>query len=299
MVTLTDADLPALHRDSDAASLAAQQQFLRATASTLLFSVGAAVFGAVEADWAGFCAAACFVGALAGSFVLLKSNPERVWYDGRAVAESTKTLAWQYAVGGGDFPRTAGSPGSDEERETDARFVAALGEVRRGLSDVAPVPQGPVEPLTPAMRQLRSNPLEDRRAAYLADRIGDQSAWYGRKSRDNDSQRRVWSWLSAVVQAVGFLGALAKGAGLVHFDMLGIAAAAAIAAAAWLRAKDYAELARAYAIAASELGDVRVTLDAARTESEWALAVRDAEIAISREHTRWAARRHLRRVASP
>lgn len=290
---LSDKTLPALHRDADAASLRAQREFFLATAATLCCSVLAAVFGSLDEDWAGYFAALAFIGALAGSYVLLKTNPERAWYDGRAVAESVKTLAWQYSVGGGDFPRTAAGPGASEERATDQRFIDALGAVRRGLRDVAPIPQGPVEQLTPAMRDLRAASLDERRAEYMSGRIQNQCRWYAEKARLNARRRVQWGGLSALLQTVGLLGALGKGAGLIEFDLLGIAAAAALAAAGWLRAKDHAELARAYAVAASELGDVRVSLEAATTELEWATAVRDAESAISREHTRWAARRHL------
>jgi SMODS and SLOG-associating 2TM effector domain 3/SMODS and SLOG-associating 2TM effector domain 1 len=291
---LNDASLPALYRDADAASLRAQRQFFAATAAILACSIVAAIFGAVDADWAGYISALAFVGALAGSYVVLKSNPERVWYDGRAVAESVKTLAWQYAVGGGDFPRSLASPESAEERATDRRFIAALVEVRRGLGDVTPVPQGPIQQLSTTMRNIRASNLESRRAEYLLGRIENQADWYADKSQMNAKQRVVWGVMSAALQTVGLLGAIGKAAGIIHFDLLGIAAAAALAAAGWLRAKDHAELARAYAIAASELGDARVELEAARSEQEWAIAVHDAESAISREHTRWAARRHLR-----
>jgi hypothetical protein len=50
-------------------------------------------------------------------------------------------------------------------------------------------------------------------------------------------------------------------------------------------------LARAYAVAAQDLGGATIDVDAAHTEEEWSKAVRDAETAISREHVRWAARR--------
>lgn len=291
---LSDESLPALHRDADAASIKAQHQFFAATAGTFSCLVAAAIFGGVDEPWAGYVSALAFVGALASSYVLLKANPERTWYDGRAVAESAKTLAWQYAVGGGDFQRTSAPPGSAEERATDQRFIDGLAAVRIGLGDVAPVPQGPVEQLTDGMRAVRAAGLDERRAEYMAARIDDQFRWYAEKSRLNARRRIQWGGASAGLQAVGLLGALGKAADVVRFDLLGVAAAGALAAAGWMRAKDHAELARAYAIAASELGDAHIPLEAAATEPEWATAVRDAESAISREHIRWAARRHLR-----
>jgi hypothetical protein len=291
---LSDGDLSALYRDADAASLKAQRLFFRATTAALALSVVAAAFGAVESSWAGYGAALAFVGALAATVLLLRNNPERAWYDGRAVAESAKTLAWQYAVGGGDFPRTEAELGSDAERAAQRRLVDALAHVRRGLGDVAPVPQGPIEHLTQSMQDLRASDLSVRCSVYLSDRIADQTDWYAQRSRTFDLRRVRWGVASASLQAAGVLAAFAKAADMVHLDLLGVAATAAVAAGGWLRAKDYSELSRAYAVAASELGDVRVSLIAARDEAEWAVAVRDAESAISREHTRWAARKHLR-----
>lgn len=293
-VSRLEESFPALYRDADVASLKAQRQFLIATAAALACSVVGAVAGALDPSWAGYVAAVAFVGALAASFALLRGNPEKLWYDGRAVAESVKTLAWQYAVGGGDFPRGSAVADPEDERVVDRRFVDALAAVRDGLGDVAPVPQGPVEQLTQPMRKLRASSLAARREAYVSGRIEDQADWYASKSRQNDRRRVQWSLASAVLQGIGLLGALGKAAELIDFDLLGIAAAGALAAGGWLRAKDHAELARAYAVAASELADVRVSLDAATTDPEWAVAVRDAESAISREHTTWAARRHLR-----
>jgi hypothetical protein len=49
-----------------------------------------AIVGAVA-----FAAIACL------ELYLLVRRPEAEWYDGRAVAESAKTPAWRYAIGGG------------------------------------------------------------------------------------------------------------------------------------------------------------------------------------------------------
>lgn len=290
---LSSDQLPALYRDADAASLTAQHQFLGATATILGCSVIAAVFGAVDDDWAGWISAIAFAGALAASFALLQLNPEKSWYDGRAVAESVKTLAWQYAVGGGDFALGPTADQLGSERDADFRFLNAIQEVRGGLGNAVPVPQGPMTQVSERMRALRRSSFEERRHAYLVYRIDDQANWYSTKSRQDVTLRLVWGGFGALFQALGLAGAVAKGTGAVHFDVLGIAAAAALAVAGWMRAKDYGELARAYAVAASELGDAKLVLEGAATEIAWSEAVHDAEAAISREHTRWAARRHL------
>ena len=50
-------------------------------------------------------------------------------------------------------------------------------------------------------------------------------------------------------------------------------------------------LAASYAVADQELGAIEVTGPTINIESEWEVFVRDAEDAISREHTLWLARR--------
>src|SRR3954454_25198562 len=156
-------------------------------AGILMATVLATVFGVVEHSWAGFVAAAAFVGSLAGTYGLLRFNPERTWYDGRAVAESAKTLAWQYAVGGGDFPRS-----DTDEDDVERRFVAALVDVARNMTDGDPVPVDPQGQVSDDMRRLRSASLPERRAAYLADRIDNERGWYARKSKLNARRRIEW-----------------------------------------------------------------------------------------------------------
>ena len=69
----------------------------------------AAVGGAVplpvgHVDVFGWLALASFLGALGAEMYILANQPLRLWYEGRAGAESVKTLTWRYAVGGNPFP---------------------------------------------------------------------------------------------------------------------------------------------------------------------------------------------------
>lgn len=54
--------------------------------------------GAVQ--WAAILSVLCFLSAAAAEVYLLDAHPDREWYDGRAVAESVKTLAWIRGRGG-------------------------------------------------------------------------------------------------------------------------------------------------------------------------------------------------------
>src|SRR5258708_7516405 len=107
---LADADLPPLFHAADRSSIEAQTKFLWATRIRLFGVVAAAFFGlftwkcgSSPVDWSGVLAALCFTLALAVEAFLYQTKPERTWYEGRAAAESVKTLSWRYAVGGEPF----------------------------------------------------------------------------------------------------------------------------------------------------------------------------------------------------
>src|SRR5688572_16797679 len=103
-------DMPLIHRAASENSQRAQRRYLQGTSLNLAMLVVAAAAGAVTwkvgggtTDWAGVIAAIAFVVALLTRLDLLTGRPERIWYEGRAAAESAKTLAWRYAVGGVPF----------------------------------------------------------------------------------------------------------------------------------------------------------------------------------------------------
>src|SRR5258708_38781574 len=105
-----DADLPTIFHAADRSSVTAQSQFLTAVAFRLSAIVAAGAVGLAKwrcgtapTDWAGVGAAICFFAALIVEVYLLKDRPERTWYEGRAAAESVKTLSWRYSVGGDPF----------------------------------------------------------------------------------------------------------------------------------------------------------------------------------------------------
>ena len=86
----------------------------------------------IEAPGAGWVAALAFafaaaivVGALAAT-----RNLERTWYDGRALGESARSLAWLYSVRGGELADENGDP----ETELKTRLRALRDELRDSSS---------------------------------------------------------------------------------------------------------------------------------------------------------------------
>lgn len=285
---MNDEDLPALFRAADTASKTQQARYFRATKTTLLAAVSAALLGAVDirfsgADWAAAVATIAFVlGLLVGIYILWE-RPERQWYDARAAAESIKTLAWRYAVGGSDFDIEL------PPKDADAELVARLTNLSHALDHVS-LALADGQQMSARMRALRAGDLETRRAAYRDRRIGDQRKWYTAAAKKNSTRALCWRLASLLAQLVGVIGGILRTTETIRFDLLGIAAAAAAAVLAWLQTREYATVAEAYAVTARELS---LADEQARTadEAEWPTVVDNTEAAISREHTLWRARR--------
>ncbi|MFF7755506.1 DUF4231 domain-containing protein [Streptomyces sp. NPDC007971] len=287
---LTDSELPELFRTADAVSIQGQRVYIRATKIRLTLAVAAAAFATIRIgigdrwDLAALVVASAFIATLMVEFWLLTRNPERDWYDGRALAESIKTLSWRYSVGAAPFIST--SP----DMETERRFIQ---EVQK-LIDEAPadsiVISDPVR-VTEHMRALRKKDLPLRKRVYLESRIQDQLKWYSSKAKFNSSRARGWRLALISIEGTGIIAALLKASGVINFDLPGVLAALLGAGSAWFAVRQYEALARAYKFAANDLSTVYARLQSIEEEDVWARESSDAEEAISREHTMWRASR--------
>lgn len=276
-------DLPEAFVSSDEASLQAQQHFLASTRAQLLLLVVAGVAGVVDwetstIDLGSLIAALAFSSAAALRLILIRTRPHRAWYEGRAAAESVKTLAWRYAVGGEPFPTE--SSGSLEA------WRAQVSSIFDGLDIIAP----PGRPMpTQSMEQLRSESLSRRKSSYSEDRIRDQLDWYSRKADWNRRRARGWSVMILVLQIFAAAGAFLLAFKVMKIDLFGLAGAVVASGAAWVETKQHATIANAYRVAAEELERIAALIDGISTEEEWGRFVADSEEAISREHTMWKA----------
>ena len=271
---------------TDAVSVQGQHAYNRASAARLALGITAATTGAFASvakvgnvEILGLVAAAAFAGALIIELWLLHTRPETAWYEGRAFAESARTLAWRYAVGGLPFPTA--------DEHSDQRYRGALEE----LAAAAPVAQQPADPGKPTneMSVLRASPLNVRVGAYVSGRVDEQRGWYSRKAAINltrASQLKV-AMLSGEGLGIGL--ALSKALGYVSVDVAGIAATAIGAGAAWLALRQYDAVARTYLLASTQLLGIAERLRKIADEEVWVSEVTAAEEAITREHAAWHA----------
>jgi hypothetical protein len=285
-------DLPALYRSTNQESLVGQTSFLFWLKVRLGGVVVAAVGGAVgwkvaNLHLGGAIAFSAFVVALVAEVVLAIRRPDQQWYEGRAAAESVKTLSWRYMVCGESF--------ETDVPNVDKRFVDLVDDVLHDLDALSvPTASGHDLQISTTMREVRALPFEQHREVYLRQRIQDQQGWYARKAEWNGTRAKQWIVASVVFEFLGLVGAALKAVGWVDFDLLGIFATAAAVATAWLQTKQHQNLATAYGVTSQELAAVASEIEGLTDRALWPKFVVEAEEAISREHTLWRASRGIR-----
>ena len=125
--------------------------------------------------YADLASAALIASALILRLWRFRAHPEDRWYEARAVAESAKSVAWRYAVGGRPFDVSKDQTAVDTlARE---RFHETLTVTQSYQPDAQAAEE---EQITPALRAVRMQSAEARRETYRIGRIVDQRAWYER-----------------------------------------------------------------------------------------------------------------------
>src|SRR5690606_30038166 len=87
--------------------------------------------------------------AMAANFINWRRHDDDDWFQGRAVAESVKTLTWRYMMRAEPFTAE-----SESDREFSRRLNAILGESRQLRQDLAAMPPE-ARQITGRMREVR------------------------------------------------------------------------------------------------------------------------------------------------
>jgi len=293
--TVKSDDMPALCRAYGATSRAAQQSYLLSQKSLLSIFVGVAIasgFGQVapllfsKEHVSQVERAAAYVGAiLFGLSIWLSARQERhpkpeEWYDARALAESTKSMAWKYMMSAEPY---LGGQG-------DSAFAADLRKLLKDAQKTVHPAAADGQQITDVMRTVRAMLPAERITIYRRDRIADQCRWYSDKSEQHSKANQWWqnfvTWTSGIALALSVLSIVTTPVG----GVAAIAAAIAPAAIAWNQTRRNRELAHSYAFTSHEIGLLIAPADPI-TDEDVARFVADCETAFSREHTMWRARR--------
>lgn len=289
MTTLTDDDLPGYWRDGDVAALGGQRWTLLYARGRLVGAVCAAVGGVLAWTFEdlNMGAALVAVGVAVALYCEIASwaqQPTREWYEGRALAESAKSLAWRFAVCAEPFPETM--PTDEAHRILRDRL-----RTMHGQSAASVVVRSKPAFVTPAMDSLRTAAFAERRDAYVRGRTEDQQDWYSQKAAVNRRAAGTWRMLLIAWEIVALTLAAASVLGGPPVTYAGLVGAVIAALTAWVAVRQHVPLSWSYATAAAELA-YQSDILRATSRDDWSRCAGDAEDAISREHTLWLASRH-------
>jgi hypothetical protein len=179
------------------------------------------------------------LGAMLISIFLKIKKYEDVWYRGRALAESCKTLTWRFIMASEYFESNL------SDQEADQRFIRRTRDISnefRDLNNVLSSDQISLPPITLEMRRIRSLSLDDKKEYYLDNRIQNQIDWYSFKADNCKSKYDLWFLAIIILQ---FL-ALISIAFLIKFpasdyNFVGVFSTIAASGFSWLQVKKYQE----------------------------------------------------------
>ena len=293
--SIEDQHFPSLYQSADQASLSAQRRYIRFHLwhfiCLILGSMGAAlatIFPVITT----FIHIILAVILVIGIFLTLVSRVRRdaeVWFDCRAIAESTKTATWRFMMKAAPFK---------EDSTAEQSFIGKLREIRKARpsspKDLAQSLDANAQALSEFMKDIRRKSVDDRRNLYLKSRLRDQKVWYSNKATFNSRKENCWFWTVVVLQilAVTFAIIWACLSGL-PVNVVPLLMTCAASAVAWSQMKRYSELAQSYFLAAQELGDQEAIASNITKEDDFLALVEQVEETISREHTMWCARRDV------
>lgn len=280
-------EFPPLFTATDTFSQKWQRRFLWAhkiqLISLILAALGGSTSWVVTGDFklSAFITIIGLLGALTAKIYLVAYTPEKKWYNGRAAAESIKTLSWKYIAGAKPFEKVK------TEAKVERLFLSRVSEI---LATVPTLDEPSIgrKQLTKSMKFERSKDFADRKQYYMTNRIDDQNTWYSKKSAFNAKRSNLWSILLLIFEAVAIVLAMLRFSGMTDIDFGGLTATIVAAGISWVQSKQYETLSQSYSVTAQELARVSSSLEST-TESKWAINVEQAEEAISREHTLWVA----------
>lgn len=225
------------------------------------------------------------------SLVIKTRKYEDVWYRGRALAESVKTLTWRFMMKSEYFENSL------TKEDVERRFVDRIKKIRDEFSDINSFLNASdirKEIITPKMLEVRSLNLQERKVFYLRNRIDNQIDWYTSKADTNKTKYERWFWAVIIMQFLAIISIVY----LIlypntEFNLVGIFTTLSASFFSWLQLKKYQENKEAYNTAMSELNLIKNEAKYITEEDVFSKFVLDSENAMSREHTMWLAQKRV------
>ncbi|WP_082159877.1 DUF4231 domain-containing protein [Cardiobacterium hominis] len=284
-------DFPALFRSADELSLRSQKRFFCILFINIFTLIAAAVLSAISNTnkYIVFLQVMLLVVTSLCSIYLWKTNCERHWYAGRAIAESVKTITWRYIC--------KAEPFQNNDEDAQDKFKESLKMIFELNEDIFKnsITYANGEQITHTMQNCRQSTLSERKVNYYNNRIEDQYSWYSKKAEFNKKMSENFFSFLISVNIIGLLMAILKLTNInPAFLPVDIMLTIAAGLLSWAQAKKFTDLSSSYALTAHEISFIKTQFESIKdNEEKFSLFVGDAENAFSREHTQWAARRDV------
>jgi hypothetical protein len=292
-------DLPGIYYSASEASIAAQRMFLLLikinTGLLLLLAVLSAInITSIPKDYQyliPLTSAVLMIISIIITYATEAGKYEKKWYDGRAIAESLKTLSWKFMMKAEPFYELS-------KDEAEAKFLTDFKEIKTAIRPTGEIFGGNTQAnehqLTDKMKEVYASDLETRKGTYEKNRIGDQKKWYSRNSGLNGTKSGRFFWIIIGLQiftvlAAFFMISMPSSA----FNATGLVTTAIATLMTWVQVKQYRNLAESYGVTSTELSLIEDTIPNITKNKEFSGFVAESETAISREHTLWRARRTI------
>lgn len=288
-MTKPQVEFPALYHSANQASVDAQNAFWWTIRAEYILLFFVAVLSSTR-DLFGLSpiVITLLLVILGGLFVFkVYKKLDQDWYRCRALAESVKTSTWRFAMRSHPFNDAFNI------EQPKAEFRNLLRDILKANRHLGEKLQNvETEQVTASMLAIRELPLEERLAHYVENRIDDQRKWYSQKSSANRKALRIWIVATVAIYVLAAISLNSNDLGFgwakYGFDPLVVVVTSAIG---WVQMKRHSELMASYNLTAHEIGIIRGNSDAISSEEDLSDFVNEAELAFSREHTQWVARR--------
>lgn len=286
---------PGLYQASDKASLTAQSTYKNIIAYdliTMIIAAALAIYNYQSTDPKLLVyIISCFflLAGLVMTIIVKTKKYEDTWYQGRALAESCKTLTWRFITCSEGF-----EVGVKIETAKIAflRRLKELGLEFKDLNKNLNAKTLTLPNISEEMLRLRNLNTHERKEYYILHRIQNQKKWYATKAEFNKDKYNFWFVVIIFSQAI----ALACAIYLIkspesNWNFIGLFTTISACALSWLQLKQHQELKQAYTTAAQELNFILESASSVTNENKLSAFVLDSENAISREHTLWLAQK--------
>jgi hypothetical protein len=292
---MQNSDFPSYFQAADNASISTQKYYLNIIKIDLLFMIIASALSIYNYQLE---ESKLLIYVISGLLLLISliltiilktKKYEDVWYQGRALAESCKTLTWRFVCCSEYFENTI------DIIEVKRRFTERIKELASEFKELSismnsETLNRPI--ITDKMLEIRNMNLTERRKYYIQNRIDDQKKWYSSKAEYNIEKYNLWFWIIIISQSASLIGIVF----LIKYpqcdwNFVSLFTTISASAISWLQLKQHQELKQAYTTATQELNFIVTLSEQATTEDSFSKFVLDSENAVSREHTLWLAQR--------